>query len=342
MRPPSFPLLTAIAIGAAGCSSAPLGDGTGSARAVAPPLEDVQDAYAFAGEVNLPLAEAGEYRGLRNVFHLSDTIVSGSEPQGGEAFETLAGWGVRTLVSVDGKAPDAALAERYGMRYVHLPIRYRGITEGELARLSKTYRELEGPFYVHCFHGKHRGPAAAAVGRLVADGASREQVVAEMRQYCGTSSSYDGLYRTLATAAIPDAEATRALDWGFPSAAPVPGMRDAMVTIARSFEVLELAAERGFAPDPGHPDVDPGNEARILSQAFAAAAASAAEAGEPTDLRGWMQDSAREASALADALARSTGGPSPEDRRQALARAGDVLERIGASCVQCHGPYRNR
>ena len=71
----------------------------------------------------------------------------------------------------------------------------------------KTFRELDGPFYVHCFHGKHRGPAAAAaLGRIAVDGVPREQAIAEMRQWCGTSEKYEGLYRTIAEVLRPDAE----------------------------------------------------------------------------------------------------------------------------------------
>ena len=48
-----------------------------------------------------------------------------------------------------------------------------GINEDEIAMIAKTFREVEGPFYVHCYHGKHRGPAAAAIGRVALDGLGR-------------------------------------------------------------------------------------------------------------------------------------------------------------------------
>ena len=40
----------------------------------------------------------------------------------------IADMGVKTILSVDGKIPDAEEAAKYGIRYVHVPIRYGGIT----------------------------------------------------------------------------------------------------------------------------------------------------------------------------------------------------------------------
>ena len=45
----------------------------------------------------------------------------------------LADMGVKTILSVDGKTPDVEAAKKLGMRYVHVPIQYRGITESERA-----------------------------------------------------------------------------------------------------------------------------------------------------------------------------------------------------------------
>ncbi len=135
--------------------------------------------------------------------------MSGSEPEGKAAFQKLQEMGIKTILSVDGKAPDAELAIKHGMRYVHVQIRYRGTTEKEQLEIAKTFRELKAPFCVHCFHGKHRGPTAAALGRWVLHEVSRSQAIAEMRQYAGTSGKCEGLYATIACAEIPDDRAAR-------------------------------------------------------------------------------------------------------------------------------------
>src|SRR5690606_22494127 len=181
-----------------------------------PPLKIEGSAYEAAAVVRLPDAMAAEGSGLHYVYHLRPNVISGSEPHGDDPLAELARMGVKTVLSVDGQAPDHQTAAKYGLRYVHIPIQYKGITQEEMLKIAKTFREAEGPFYVHCFHGKHRGPAAAAIGRILLDGAPREVAAAEMRQWCGTGAEYDGLYRAVLTQELPDADATARLDYDMP------------------------------------------------------------------------------------------------------------------------------
>ena len=244
----------------------PACDGCGlcGGEAAAAPISG--DAFEAAARTTLPVVKPLELAGLHNVFRLSPDIISGAEPQGEDAFRELERMGVKTILSVDGKAPDSARAARHGMRYVHAPIQYSTVTDDEMARIAKTFRELEPPFYVHCFHGKHRGPAAAAIGRIARDGATREQALAEMRQWCGTSGKYAGLYRDIARGPIPTEAASRALVWDFPEKARLEGYRHAMVEAARCFDHLIALARRDWQADPDHPDVDARNEAEKLAQ----------------------------------------------------------------------------
>jgi len=297
---------------------------------VAAPLLEISDAYELAGLEALPEVSPKDMDGLRNLYKLSNTILSGSEPIGEAAFAELERLGVRTVLSVDGKAPDQELAARHGMRYVHVPIRYHGIEEEELLQIAKTFRELEAPFYVHCFHGKHRGPAAAAVGRAVLDGAERERVVAEMRQWCGTSKKYTGLYETLASKPLPSAEETAAYAWDFPAAKPIEGFRQAMVEMTRLSDNVELIADNDWKADPAHPDVDPLNEAQQLLEIFRAAIELDEVIEQPEDFREWMARSVAASEKLVDAI-------QSDARAEALAAFDDVQ----SSCTDCHAVYRN-
>ena len=207
---------------------------------VAPaPIEFEGSGYGFATKTPLPERKPEDSEGLHQVFRLSDNIISGAEPVGEVAFRRLAAMGVKTILSVDGKTPDAAIARKYGMRYVHVPIQYKGITEDQILQIAKTFRELEAPFYVHCFHGKHRGPAAAAIGSVALDGLDRDTAIAEMRQWCSTAQKYEGLYATVATADIPTAAETAAFDFDFTSSHRFTGMRDAMITLTRSWDEVK-------------------------------------------------------------------------------------------------------
>ncbi len=296
-----------------------------------------RDAYDAALLVKLPDIAPAESPALHNVFELSEHIISGSEPHGEAAFRLLEERGVKTIVSVDGKIPDIEMARRHGMRYVHIPIEYKGISKDEILRLAKTFRELEPPFYVHCFHGRHRGPAAAAVGRLVKDGVTRAQALAEMRQWSGTSSKYRGLYDTIARASIPGAEVTGAFRYDFPEAVTVEGIRQAMVAIPRAFDRLKALKKRNWVADPRHPDVDAVNESEKLAEAFAAAARSTETAGRPDDFRNWMKASVEESAELVELLRQASRGD-----REASARASSVVGRLKGLCASCHGIYRNQ
>lgn len=78
-----------------------------------------------------------EAPGLHNVYRLDEKLLSGSSPEGELGFRSLQDLGVRTVLSVDGARPDVELARKYGLRYVHLPIGYDGITREQALRLSR-------------------------------------------------------------------------------------------------------------------------------------------------------------------------------------------------------------
>jgi protein tyrosine phosphatase (PTP) superfamily phosphohydrolase (DUF442 family) len=293
-------------------------------------------AYEAAAATTLPEVTPEESEGLHNVVRLSERIISGSEPQGESALRTLAAMGVKTILSVDGKAPDGEEAARFGMKYVHVPIQYKGISPDELARIAKTFRELEGPFFVHCFHGKHRGPAAAAVGRVVLDGAPREQAIAEMRQWCGTSPKYEGLFATIAGGEMPGTAATAAYAFDFPAAAPLGGIAGTMAHIARAYDNLEAVGKRAWTVDPDHPDVDPWNEAEKMARAMAHVHGLDDVARRPPDFRGWLKDSADASADLVGALAALRKGDAAGKGR-ADRSFGVLKER----CDSCHAKYRN-
>ena len=303
---------------------------------VAAPLDLDGKAYDRAMTIELPPVEPIELPGLHNLFHLSENIVSGSEPHGDEALVELAAMGIRTVVSVDGKAPDVATAEALGMRYVHVPIQYSDISTDEMLKLAKTFRELDGPFYVHCFHGKHRGPAGAMVGRLVLDGVERDEAIAEMRQYCGTSKKYEGLYRVIAAGSVPSAAETAAFDYGFDAIEKAEGVVGSMVILSRAHDNNVVMQESGWKTDPTHPDLDPINEATQLVQGYAMGQDLHEVRTAADDYRSWWDEGLAESQLLLAAVRAVAAGDA-----DAAARADLHFDAVRQSCKDCHGEYRN-
>lgn len=306
---------------------------------VPPPLELEGTAYDYAGTVTLPPVPPGNYSGLHNVYRLSDRIISGSEPADLEALTQLAAWGVKTVISVDGKVPDLGGAEIAGLEYVHIPIRYGGIDDDQIAQIAKSFRELDGPFYVHCYHGKHRGPAAAAIGRVALDGLTRDRAIAEMRQWCSTASKYEGLYSSVAMSDIPTAAETAAYEYDFAPAKSFGGFREVMVEMTRVWDEIKLVESNGWAPDADHPDIDPLQSATQLHELFLRCTEHDTDGADEEEFGELLAEGTlgmeQMVALLTDCRAEEMAIESVED---ALA---DAYDRVSESCLSCHVSYRN-
>jgi protein tyrosine phosphatase (PTP) superfamily phosphohydrolase (DUF442 family) len=300
-------LLPAIAgITAAGRSSeAPL---------VPPPVGNVQPAA-------LP--------GLQNVFHLSAKLYSGSVPEGEAGFRSLRDLGIRTILTVDGARPDVAMAHRYGMRYVHLPFGYDGCPLPTATRIVRAVRDLPGPIYLHCHHGKHRSPAAAALVHIALDGASNEEAVAFMRR-AGTAPEYTGLYAEARQYRRPTSAEIDRAPADFPELAPVPPLADSMVRIDERFAHLQLARAEEWGVPKAHPDLLPAQEALQLRELFHELTRDGSLAGRPAPFHRDLATAEAGAAALEAALRAG--------QREGATRAWD---RVAATCVSCHAVYRN-
>lgn len=268
-----------------------------------------------------------EVEGIHNAYWLGPDVMSGSQPEGDVAFESLAEHGIRTLISVDGAAPDAEAAARHGIRTVHLPIGYDGITRERQLELLRVARDLEGPVFVHCHHGKHRGPAAASIIAMGAEGWTPEEANAAMKAI-GTAPEYAGLYACVADFAVPSAQDLDNADASFPSRTPVGDLAEAMVHVDERWESLKLAKAAGWKPLPDHPDVDPPHEALMLKETFREMAR--ADGKWPA---GFLEESARMEKAASDLEAAIRAG----DKAAADAAFGAGA----ASCKACHVDFRN-
>ena len=268
---------------------------------------------------------ADDVPGLHNVHRYSETVLVGSEPSGEEAFQSLQKLGVKAILSVDGTQPDVELARKYGMRYVHIPIGYDGIDQQASLAMTRVAREIQWPLYVHCHHGRHRAPAAAAIVCLAAGTLSHEQSVALMKK-SGTSPDYQGLWRDVAAFQSP------APGISLPElqeAAKVESMAAAMAMLDRHFDRVKLVAKAGWKVPDEHPDLVPVTEALLVREGLT-------EAGRhlhrdyPEAFRTLLKQSESDALELTNAL--TTGDPE---------KAGLAFSRLEKGCVKCHGEYRN-
>lgn len=262
---------------------------------------------------------------------ISADIARGGQPKSEEAFRELSEAGIVTVISVDGAKPDTELAKKYGLRYVHIPIGYDGIPRERQLELARTVRELDGPFFVHCHHGKHRGPAAAVVAQMVLGGMTNEEAVAELKK-SGTAPKYTGLYGTATVFTVPDEQELAGCTFDFAEVAAVPAFAEAMAVVDRRFDNLKLVQQAGWQASPEHPDVAPAHEALQAYELFVEMGRMEETAARPEDFRTMFAKGEVAARNLEAAL----GADQPD-----LELAERSFRDLSQSCSQCHKVYRN-
>lgn len=182
--------------------------------------------------------------GIHNAFRVTARILAGSQPEGDAAFAALAKAGVKTIISVDGARPDVEAAKKHGLRYVHLPFGYDGISTQRIAELTKAAAPEAGTIFIHCHHGKHRGPAAVGVVCEAVAGWTPAQADAWMKQ-AGTAPDYPGLYRAVREFHAPSPEEIARIG-ALPATAKTPALVNAMVAIDERFDALKSAQTAGW------------------------------------------------------------------------------------------------
>lgn len=275
------------------------------------------------------IAQPIEIPGIHNAFRATERIYSGSQPESDEAFAALAKLGVTTILTVDGSKPDVAAARKHGLRYVHLPIGYDGVPTNRVMELAKLTTEVTGPIFVHCHHGKHRGPAAVAVMCEASAGWTTNQAVAWLRE-AGTAADYPGLYRAAQEFTKPTPAQLAAIK-ELPEVFRTSSRVDAMVAIDAHFDHLKLAQKAGWKSPPGHADISPPHEATMLWEQFREMARTEDTSKRNDDYRAKLA----EAEQLADSLRKSLREPTDLPAIEA------VFKRAGQNCAACHKKYRN-
>jgi len=265
---------------------------------------------------------------LPRLVKLSDRIYSGAEPKVEQAFADLGRLGVKTIIGVDGARPKIEWAAKYGMTYVHVPIGYDGVTEEQALAFAHVMQKKEGPYYFHCHHGRHRGPAAAAIAYMASEDCGSKGGVAVLTA-AQTSPNYPGLWRDI-QAFEPPTEYSTTVD--LPQVASVSDFNSVMAVMDRGWDEVKLIKKAGWKASAEHPDLDPQHTALIFAQTFEDLNASTPQHYAAKD--------------LFDAQMK-TGMAASADLKKALA-AGDTAAAdvaytaIGKSCKKCHFEYRDQ
>lgn len=274
---------------------------------------------------------------LPNAVRLNDKVISGGQPDGEAGFAKLKELGVKTVISVDGATPDLEHAHQYGMKYVHLPHGYNGISEQRAIELAKCVKELPGPIYIHCHHGKHRSPAAAAVASIGA-GLMPDSAGLAVLKIAGTNKNYQGLFQAAESAKEFEAALLEQLNCDFPEVAQLPPMAEAMVELGHTMDHVKLLAENHWQTPEEHPDLVAVHESLILWEQFNEMLREHPEQEADQDFVAMLNGSAEHAERLHQILNSNDSNKLPF---KAGEEAASALELILQNCKACHQKYRD-
>ncbi|MFT3684247.1 MAG: cytochrome c [Phycisphaerales bacterium] len=274
-----------------------------------------------------------DYPGIHNAVAYHPGFVSGSQPDGEEGIKTLAAMGVKTIITVDGAEPDVETANKYGIRYIHLPIGYNGFDDARKMQLTRATRDAmeNGPVYIHCHHGKHRSAGAAAAIATTLGWETPEEGVARMK-VSGTAPNYKGLYACAANSTLADAATIDAVPNDFPSRWTPSGYVKGMNEIDEVFEHLKAIEKAGWATPKDHPDLVPASEAGHLADLYRLLHETDYVKRKPAGLGEMMQDANAKAQKLEDMIVAG---------EKDGAKISAQFKLVSASCKDCHAKYRD-
>lgn len=296
---------------------------------VKPPQTPTAQPVVLERVVLEPGAAPVELPGLEHVAELMPGVISGGEPQGEAGYASLAAMGVKTVISVDAVPPPAGIAEKAGIRVVHLPIGYDGVPEPTRLAMAKALTELDGPIYVHCHHGEHRGPAALVAGAVCAGTIDTGRAL-EFMALTGVSKSYGGLWRDVETTSVVDPTELYGMEISLPAQADIGGYAGAMALVSRANDRLKLVAANGWQVPTDHPDLAPGSDLGLIHNLLRSlrddgdSIAYGAEHGTYLELSIVMAGEAEKAY-----------------KAGAMEKAAEAFKGLAASCKDCHTKYRN-
>jgi len=283
-----------------------------------------------------------DYPGIHNAVAYHDGFVSGGVPEGEAGFDTLRAMGVRTVISVDGAEPDAALARARGMRYVHLPIGYDGFDQARKLELARAVRGLPRPIYIHCHHGKHRSAGASAAIAVSLGWLTPDQAAARMA-VSGTAKGYTGLWQCTAESAPIAAALLDAAPADFPERTMPSSLVAAMVEIDEVHDRLKLAQRAGWRAPADHPDLAPLADAGRLADLYRLldddSQLKDVPESERAVVREWLVREGLAAARLEQVI--ESMSVTEPDRAALAKRADAALALLGASCKACHQQHRD-
>lgn len=146
------------------------------------PLGSINDTRAVAGANSKRWAEPMDRPGLPNLHKVSDDLYRGAQPTA-EGMRELEAMGVQTVVNLRDDHDDRREMEGSELAYERIPMTAWYVDEGDVVAFVRVAAdESNKPLFVHCRRGADRTGLAMALYRIVFQGWTKEETLAEMTQ----------------------------------------------------------------------------------------------------------------------------------------------------------------
>jgi protein tyrosine phosphatase (PTP) superfamily phosphohydrolase (DUF442 family) len=277
---------------------------------------------------------------LPNLIEVAPGVYSGGLPESSESFDELKKLGIKTVLSVDGAKPNVDAADNVGLRYVHIPHGYDGIPTPTVERLAKAISELPGPIYIHCHHGKHRSPAAAAAA-CKAQGMIDQFQAEAVLKLAGTNRNYKGLYQAVKDTELISTDRLAVVSSEFPSVAPIAPLVDAMVHLEETFTHLQQLSESDWNVAKLNSPTDYPNESLLLREHFEEMLRLEVTKTYPGEFTQMLEASQIAAWRLENMLHQPLARNSEQLSKEHIEALRNNWVIIKSQCIQCHQAYRD-
>lgn len=118
---------------------------------------------------------------VKNLYKVNDEIYRSAQPER-KGFEELRALGVASVINMRHDHSDAEFVAGLGFNLVEIPMTARGFTEADVVKVLKAVRDAPKPVLVHCMHGADRTGVVMAMYRIVFEGWTKEDALAEMKK----------------------------------------------------------------------------------------------------------------------------------------------------------------
>ena len=288
-------------------------------------------APASAPTVSANEMEPIAVEGVQQLVAYSEHIISGAKPSTPIGFESLSALGVRTILCVDGVAPDSGAAEKVGIATIHIPLKYSQPTASQIldivTAISREYKQH--PIYIHCHKGKHRSAVAAAIacialGECTVEEAKERMLVSE------TSIGYTGLWNAVELQKKIQPEILEKHTKVFPSQVQPEELVDQMIDLENALDAFERIQIAHWKANKDKRTIAGAEIAGMMADTFRVMNTNSTTSKYPPLFQKELIEAISVTSALEEAILKTS---KPE-------KLDSLLAKVEHSCISCHEAFR--